>query len=65
MGLSHRWPATTLITNGDEKDPMVAGVYDKPDHLYYSNGMAGEFTMLNKRVFDYNTDFKFSRFRTR
>lgn len=43
------------------KDPMVAGVYDKPDHLYYSNGMAGEFTMLNKRVFDYNTDFKFSR----
>ena len=40
---------------------MVAGVYDKPDHLYYSNGMAGEFTMLNKRVFDYNTDFKFSR----
>lgn len=43
------------------KDPMVAGVYDKPDHLYYSNGMTGEFTMLNKRVFDYNTDFKFSR----
>lgn len=43
------------------KDPMVAGVYDKPDHLYYSNGMTGEFTMLNKSVFDYNTDFKFSR----
>ncbi len=43
------------------KDPMVAGVYDKPDHIYYNNGMVGEFTMLNKRVFDYNLDFKFSR----
>ncbi len=51
------------------KDPMVPGIYDKSDYKYYyykpkSDGTimddAGEFTMLNKEIFDYRKEYKFT-----
>lgn len=44
------------------KDPMVPGIYDKPDHLYYP-GLPDRndiFTMLNKPIYDFREEYRFS-----
>ena len=44
------------------KDAMVPGVYDQTSRLYYNITVnVGEFTMLNKPVFDQREGYKFSR----
>ena len=64
MGLSHRWPATTLITNGDEKT-LWSPVYIQAGPFYIIAMAAANSRCLTKKVFDYNTDFKFFTLRTR
>lgn len=44
------------------KDPMVPGIYDMPDYLYYP-GLPGRndiLTMLNKPIYDFRSEYRFT-----
>lgn len=54
------------------KDAMVPGIYDKNDHptespYYFNNGnnALGELSMVNKPVYDYDPEYRFTRSVTR
>ncbi|MDE7116401.1 MAG: fimbrillin family protein, partial [Muribaculaceae bacterium] len=44
------------------KDPMVPGIYDKPDYLYYPGipDRKDIFTMLNKPIYDFRDEYRFT-----